>query len=269
MSTIAFQDSFSQKGLAGEPISDCVVIDAHTHLGPNYDFPYVDGSVDAMVRGMDHMGIDRAYVSAIPAIFGQAQYGNDIIIAAMRKFPNRIRGYMVTDVGYAEMITPELERCYAAGMRGVKILSYGSRPGLDYDHPNYERVYAFANERGLPLLAHCWGHELEQLEPLYEKYPRINWIMAHTGSAMFDRYMHVANTYPNVYLETCFSACSRGLIEHIVAEAPLHKILWGTDQVFMSATHQLGRVLFAKISPAAKCAILGANAAHVLEGEAS
>ena len=62
------------------------------------------------------------------------------------------------------------------------------------------------------------------------------------------------------YLETCLSTCPRGLIEELVGSVPLHKIVWGTDQLFLSATQQIGRMLFARISEEQKRAILGENA---------
>jgi len=259
------EDCFTRCGMAGAPLTDHLVIDAHAHLDTTSGFPYLDGGPDGLVTAMDRMGIRRSYVSSTWAIYGQDRRGNDHIIEAVQRYPERIRGYMVGNVGYPDTIWPELERCYAAGLRAVKIWSYGNRAGLPYDHPNYEAIFQFAEEKGLPILAHTWGNELDQLDVAFNKYPRIRWIMAHTGSQDLHKYVRVANVYPHVYLETCFSRCPRGLIEQLVAEVPLHKILWGSDTVFMSGANQLGRVLFARITPEQKQAILGENAARALE----
>ena len=43
----------------------------------------------------------------------------------------------------------------------------------------------------------------------------------------------------------------------------MDKIVWGTDIVFMSGEQQLGKILFAGISPEDKVKILGANALRI------
>lgn len=258
------EDYFTTCGKTGTPLTDCLVIDAHGHLGQNTSFPYVNSTPASLVKAMDRLGIDRVYVSSTWAVYGLARPGNDQVLAAVRCYPNRIHGYMALAVGYPDTILPEMERCYEAGLRAVKIWSYGVRKGLQYDHPNYKIIFQFANEQRLPILAHTWGSELDQLENAFKKYDKINWVLAHTGSNDLPKYIRAANEYDHVYLETCLSSCPRGLIEQLVSEVPLAKIIWGSDQLFINAAHQLGRVLFAKITPDQKQAILGENAARVL-----
>ena len=110
------------------------------------------------------------------------------------------------------------------------------------------------------LLAHTWGDELDQLARPFQEYPRIRWLLAHTGSKDLPKYIRMAQEFERVYLETSFSLCPRGLLEKLVSEVPLHKLVWGSDQLFLNATHQLGRILFSQITPEQKRAILGKNA---------
>ncbi len=170
----------------------------------------------------------------------------------------------MADVGYPERILPEFERCLDAGFIGVKIWSYGAKPGLRYDHPNYRPVFEFASTHHLPILAHTWGDELDQLEPAINTYPAVTWLMAHTASTQKAKYIRFARQYPNVYLELCYSPSPRGLIESLVAENLADKLIFGSDSVFMGAAQQLGRVLFAQISPRDKSKILSQNAIRAL-----
>ena len=260
----AAEDAFTAAGRAGEPLRDCLVIDAHGHLGPINKFPYVESTPESLIWAMDRLGIDQTWVSSTWAAYENPERaGNDYVLAAQRAFPGRIFAYMALRVGHPENLIAEMERCCEAGVRAVKIFD---PEGLPYNHPHYDDLYAFANERALPILAHTWGFELEHLQPAFDKYDRIKWMLAHTGSAEEDRYLALANDYPHVYLETCFSLAPRGLMERLVAAVPLEKILWGSDQLFMSAAHQIGRVLFAQITPEQKRAILGENAARILGG---
>ena len=255
---------FAEAGFAGKPIDHALVIDAHGHLGTLPMLPIIDTTLESAVASLDRMGIDLFCVSSMPAIFGDAVRGNRIVEAAIQKYPDRFFGYMVVDAGYPEKIIPELERCLAAGFKGVKVWSYGAKPGLPYDHPNYRPVFEFANAHKLPVLAHTWGGELDQLEPYIRSCPNIHWLMAHTGSAQKEKYIRFGKEYPTVFLELCFSPCPRGLVEELVEQGLADKLVWGSDAIFMGAAQQLGRVLFAQISDADKEKILGLNAKRAL-----
>ena len=259
-------DLFVQKGLAGQPIDHCLVIDAHGHLGENPFFPIFDTDPASMVASMDRMGVNAIWVSALPAIYGSyADRGNAIIEAAIHQYPGRIYGYAVVDIGYPARIIPTLERCLRAGFTGLKIYSpVANIPAPSYASANYAPVYEFANAHQLPVLAHTWGKELDDLEPWVKRYPNVNFLMAHTGSAQLDKYIRLGKEYPNVFLELCFSSCPRGLVERLVHEGLADKTIWGSDAFFMSATQQIGRVLFARVSPEDKEKILGLNAKRAL-----
>ncbi len=262
---VSAADSFAARGFAGQPIDHCLVVDAHAHLGPIPGFPCVDPSLDALVEHLDALGVDVFCPSAVPGIMGYARRGNDIVIDATRRYPKRIFGYMMADIGYPDRITPELERCLEAGLRAVKIWSYGSIPGHPYDHPNYVKIYEFARQHGLPVLAHTFSvDELAQLEKRIVDYPTVDFMLAHAGAADRERYVELASEHANVYLETCMSASPRGLVEYFVGQGLAPKVLWGSDAPFMGEEQQLGRVLFAQISEADKRMILGQNAARVL-----
>lgn len=243
------------------------IIDAHAHLGPDASSPAVTHDLARIVAGMDRLGVRMMCVSAMPALYGDAARGNRLVEAAIQRYPQRFFGYMCADIGYPERILPELTRCLSAGFRGVKVWSYGARPGLPYNHENYQPVFAFAAKHRLPVLAHTWGGELIQLEPLARQYPQVNWLLAHTGSTMKAEYIRLGQTYPNVYLELCLSTCPRGLIEELVAAGLEDKLLWGSDAIFMDAAQQLGRVVFAGIAPTQKAKILGLNAMWAFRDE--
>jgi len=258
-------DAFASRAFAGQPLDHCLVIDAHAHLGENPNTAVPDTSLATLVAHMDRMGIAVVCCSATMAIFNAARRGNDIVIEAVRRYPSRFFGYMAADVGYPDTVTPELERCLAAGLRGVKIYSHSIHRGFEYADPVYRPALEFANAHGLPVLAHTFSvKELTDLEPSFGRYGRVRFILAHTGSCGVEHYVRLARTYENVYIETCLSMCLRGLFETLVAEGVTDKVLWGTDQYFMDASQQLGRVVFAQIPEDAKRKILGANAARAL-----
>jgi predicted TIM-barrel fold metal-dependent hydrolase len=258
-------DGFTENGFSGQPLDHCLVVDAHGHLSENPNVPLPDTSLETLIARMDRMGVDVFCCSAIAAIYNQARLGNDQVIAAVRRYPKRFFGYTAVDVGYPQRVIPELERCLAAGLRGVKIYSHSIHNGFEYADPVFQPVFEFANARALPLLAHTFSvKELNDLEQQVAGYPRVRFIMAHTGSCGAAPYVRLAKTYENVYIETCFSVCPRGLFETLVAEGVTGKVLWGSDAYFMDESQQLGRVLFAQIPEDAKRKILGENARRAL-----
>ena len=249
---------------AGQPLSGCRVIDTHGHLGEDLALAYVTQAFEPLVAQMDRMGVEMTAVSSLQALLGDAAGGHRTIAAALHRYPDRFFGYMSPDIGYPERIRPEFERCLTTGFRGIKIFQGGGRPGLPYNHPHYRLVYEFAAEHRLPILAHTWGSELEQLEPALKTYPEINFLFAHTGSMMLPEYIRLGRTYPNAFLELCFSACPRNLVENLVAVGLEDKVVWGSDVIFMDSTQQIGRVIFAKIPYETKLKIIGLNAIHAL-----
>ncbi len=257
-------DLFHQAGREGHSLAGELLIDAHAHIGHSPDFPILQPTAKALIASMDRIGIQLTCVSSLPAIFGDAERGNAVLAAAIRDYPDRIFGYQVVDVGYPEKVEQQLAEGKEAGFRGVKVWSYGARPGLPYNHSNYEPVFAYANEHALPVLAHVFGPELDELEGHIRRFPRIRWLLAHVGSAELEKYMHFARNYPTVYVELCLSSCPRGLVEHLVTAGLEDKVVWGSDAVFLDQASQCGRVLFAQISVEAKRKVLGLNAQYVL-----
>jgi predicted TIM-barrel fold metal-dependent hydrolase len=256
-------DTFEIKAFSGKPIDNCMVVDAHGHIGECCHFPLYDASLESIIETMDRIGIDIFCASPHLVLSPYAKEGNDILIEAIRQYPKRIFGYMTANIGCSDSVLPELERCFNAGLRAVKIHSHN----VPYSHPNYDILYQFANSNHLPILAHTWGSELKDIEKNFNKYKKINFILAHAGATDKENYARVSKEYHNVYLETCFSQCPRGLIEYFVKSELSDKILWGSDMTFMSAEHQVGRVIFADISETDKIKILGLNAINVLKIE--
>lgn len=257
-------DPFFAAARSGRPVEGRQVIDSHTHLGHGPDFPLIRPTPEALVASMDRLGIAFSCVSAIPAIYGDAEHGNSLVEQALREHPGRFFGYFVSDVGYPEKAARQLESAVARGFRGLKVWSYGARPGLPYDHPNYDQLFDFANRHRMPVLAHVFGPEMDELAGRFERFPDIRWLLAHVGSAEWDKYIRAARRYPSVFVELCLSSCPRGLVEQLVAEGLEDKTVWGSDAPFLDQASQFGRVAFAQIPLAAKRKILRDNALRVL-----
>lgn len=254
-------DPFFACGLTGAPVRHAFVMDSHCHLGTISRMRMLDSSAESLVRAMDRMGVDKAVATACPACAdGLITLGNDMVIDAVRRFPDRLLGYFSVNPLYPREAARELERCREAGLHAIKV---HNAQGTRYSHPSYSLVWEFAAAHRLPVLAHTWGTPMAELEDAVTRHPGITWILAHGGSVTPEAYVQALRQHPNVYMDMVYSRCPRGAVEWFVAQGLEDRLLWGTDIAFLNGPGQLGRILFAKITPVQKEKILGRNARRV------
>ena len=256
------EDRFTSRARRGLPLEGFVV-DIHMHVGEHAGFPILDyRDLDLLVHEMDRHGVDVGGIAATPACLGGSEEGgNAMVLEALRRHPDRFFGWVGVNPHYPDSMRQELQRCYEAGCRGLKL---HDGVGLPYDHRNYRLALNFAAERGLRVLVHTWGAQLDQLETYFKDYPTLRWSLAHAGCSDPEKYVRMAKSYDSVYLDICFSKSPRGLVEYFVEQGVAGKLMFSSDCYFMGVAQQLGRVVFAKITADEKALILGENARRFL-----
>ena len=247
--------------LNGKPVGVDGVIDMHTHLGSWIHFPMAGGCADDLVEEMDRTGIEKSFASHLACLTAEPRWGNDQVIDAITRFPDRLLGYAVCWPVTKELGIDEIRRCLDAGMRGMKM---HSSSGVPYVHDGYRPVWELADERKLPVLLHTWG-DMADYQEIFDRYPNVPILLGHAGCTNEQLYVDFARRYPNVHLELCHSAARYGIIEYLVREVGAERILYGSDAAVHSFGHQLGRVVFADISQEDKRLILATNARSLLD----
>ena len=246
-------------GRTGRCLSDVPVLDAHAHIGR---FAVIEGPpLATQVQEMDRIGIDTAIISSVEGIFGDIVRGNDDVADAAARYPGRFLGYCHVSAQYPELLVPELERCFANPVfKGIKVYQVGTR----YDHELFDAVWAFARERGIPVLAHTWGGDVTGLDRVAERHADVPFLIGHSGSGYtYQAYIDLAKRAPNLYLDLTYSREHTNMIEHFVEQIGVDRLVWGTDAPTFSMSHQIGKVLFARIPDKAKCRILHDTAARL------
>ena len=243
----------------GRALRDVPVFDAHAHVGRQANVAYPP--LERQVEEMDRLGVDMAAVSSMLALSGEFRRGNDQVADAIRRFGGRFIGYCHVSANYPELILPELERCFAVeGFRGVKVYQVG----CPFDDPAFDPVWAFAKERGAPVLAHTWGGDLTGLDVAAERNPDVSFLVAHAGSGFaYKAYLAAAQRVANIYLDLTYSREHTNMIEHIVEQLGPDRIVWGSDAPCFSMSHQLSKILFARIPEDAKRKIIHDTAARL------
>jgi predicted TIM-barrel fold metal-dependent hydrolase len=247
------------KGLAqqGRTLDGELVIDAHTHLGLMNLYALPRGAVPDVVAHMDRLGIDRACTFGFAGVSSDFEYGNDVIIDAVARYPDRFVGFATLHAQYPGEAVAELERCRRRGLRGIKLIaSYQRCPTTD---ERLAPAYAYAHENHLMMLNHDWGSP-DRLDELAERYPNACFINGHIrhdcGEVLRER--------PNVYQCTCAALMWRD-VERLFEACPLEKIVYGSDLIDLDGPFGLGPILFARIPDDAKRSILGLNMQRVLD----
>jgi uncharacterized protein len=259
--------NIQEKIKRGLPLDDYLIIDCHNHIGCWAPF-YVPegGTAESMLGSMNNLGIDKVFVTAHAAIGPDYRFGNDIVIDAVTKYPDRFMGYVTINPNYPEDIDNEFKRCFAVeGMRGIKL--HPSMHGCSIDYKNNRRAFEVANEKKFPILIHVWGRgDVAIIDRLAAQYPAAQFIMGHSGAdqkAMEDAVL-VSNRRSNTYLDLAVSFAFQGNVEWFVKEAGAKKVLFGSDMPFYDPRHTFGRVALADISDEEKRDILGLNMKRIL-----
>lgn len=251
----------------GLPINDFKIYDCHNHLGRWHAF-YIagEGTIEQMVNCMDMTGIDKVFITAHSSIGPDYIYGNDLVIDALNKFPNRVWGYVTVNPNYPDDMDHELKRCFAHdGFKGIKL--HPGCHGRPIDYFEYEPAFRYADDNKLPMLIHVWGAgDVNAVDHLSAEYPNCKFIMGHFGADVpgMTRAIDLINKRDNVYGDTALSSALEGQIEWLASETNTKKILFGTDMPFLDPRPTLGRIALADLPDEVKLDIFGRNLATLM-----
>jgi uncharacterized protein len=241
------------------------VIDFHGHVGRWERYGMLDEPAH-MLHAMEAAGVDRSCVFNI--FHPDGTTGNDLTARFVAQHPDRFIGFAYVSPLMPERMLPELARAMdALGFAAIKL--YPPSTPWALNEPPWEPIYRFANARGLAIIFHTGG-EAQSLPKLVgeiaPRYPRANFVMGHAGNTPAERGQAIAaaQAHPNVYLETASTFRTPGVIEQLVNEAGADRVLYGSDIPLMDPRPQLGKIITASISAAAKRQILGENARRLL-----
>ncbi|HIC87933.1 MAG TPA: hypothetical protein EYP04_00800 [Anaerolineae bacterium] len=251
----------------GEPLRDIIILDGHAHLGEWPGFFINKPDAGSMVEVMDRIGVQAAIVSANAALSSNPEYGNQMVLQAVRDYPGRILGYVVANPHYAEDMAESLNRYLdEPGMVGIKL-----HPECHDDYPllgpRYELAWAIATERHVPVLFHTYfgGDTLEDIAQLAQKYPGVPLLVGHMlQDKSLEAMAELANSFPNIYVDLSVPEIF-GVTEFFVeALDDVRKLIFGTDFPWGNCHFRVAAVIYARVPEETKRRILGENMAELL-----
>lgn len=209
-------------------VPDLRPFDAHTHIGAN-DPDGFRCSSDQLKEALERCD-SRAAVFPMHEPGGYAR-ANDEVLALARESDGQLVAFCRIDP-HDDPVT-ELERCLAAGARGLKLHPRAEQFAMG--EPAVADLFQVAHERRLPVIVHA-GRGIPALGQdvlaLAERFPGARVVLAHMGICDLGWIWRRAGSYPNLFFDTSFWSASDALA--LFALVPPGQILYGSDVPFGS-----------------------------------
>ena len=266
--SVAAPDPIFDDFLAGGPLTTADVVDCHSHLGPALYMQGADTDADSLVQYLDALGVGLACVSHSIAMVSDWQIGNTLLIDAVRLHPGRIFGYAFFNPRYPSSMPAELDRCIAAGLRGLK--AHPDFHQTPADAPAYDYLYERASEENRVILCHYGAGPGRYAgaalwKRVVDRFPRATYVMAHSlpGRGAVDLAVEYFGTRDNVFF--CLAnAFEPGVIEYAAERLGAERLLYGSDGCWGAMATRLGIVCSTRLDDTAKRLVLGGNMHRLL-----
>lgn len=175
------------------------------------------------------------------------QYIADIVARS----PTKFRGFAGCDPTQPEHMQELRRGIEVLGLSGVKIGPIYA--GIDPRDPRCDSLYAYCQERQLPIMMHC-GATYNSKAPLgfsrpwlwdevAIKYPNLKMVLAHAGHPFCEECLVVIRKHPNMYADISALYYRPWQFYNMLIAAQeykvTHKLLFGTDYPFAGAQESI------------------------------
>jgi uncharacterized protein len=204
------------------------LFDVHTHIGHN-DPDEFRCSTEQLLGGLQAAGA-RAIVFPMHEPGGYPP-ANDMVIAEAARSGGTLVPFCRLDP-HADPLG-EVERCLAAGARGIKLHPRAERFSLDT--PELAGVFELADERRLPVLVHA-GRGIPALGrhavEVCGRHPSLRLILAHAAISDLAWIWRAVDDHPNLYFDTAWWSASDLLA--MWSLVPPRNVLFASDAPYGS-----------------------------------
>ncbi len=250
-------------------------LDAHVHLGLSNDPPELN------VDFAERLGITRMFISK-PVTRGPGapedfRACNDVILKAMKKYPEKLTGMLTLNPQYPKESLEEIKRCTGEGMTGVKVY-YQVKINDPLFYPIIEKVA----EMKMIILMHAeaalgiGGYRMkydQKIKPMTSRpedfieaaarYPEAMFQYAHTGGGPDWEYACKALRHsPNVYVDVSGSNNENNMVEFAVNTLGVERVLFGSDNMYYQS---VGKIMDARLTEEQKRKIFFDNYKAILQ----
>ena len=257
-------------------------IDTHIHVNlSTIDQKVQDAYAEELIDYADRLGIMRMVISkpltslktkGTPEEFIAH---NNILIRAMKRFPDRFIGQFTLNVIYPKESLEEISRCVDQGMTGLKVY-YQVKLNDPLFYPILEKMIDL---KMITLMHACtipgrgghrpkYGNLLpnestpEDFVDVAKRYPEAMLQFAHIGGGGDWEYeCKILKDYPNIYVDTSGSNNEEGMIDFALKYLGEDRLLFGTDNCQYQG---VGKILASGLNESQKRKIFFENYNNIL-----
>ncbi len=245
-----------------------MIIDTHVHIGrgEKLDDTYqIDQSLAVVLEQMAESGIDKSCLMAVS--YEDYAPGNEEVRAAVAAHPDKLIGYVRTNLSNEEKALAEVRRCFEEyGFRGLKM-----HPALGDGFPT-RGLMDLLGEYGRPLLLHTEPdlQAIDAIEHLARAYPKVPVIFGHMGGfkAFWPGLVKLcaveAKQIDNLYLDTAFVFLHHWIRLAVDICGP-EKVLFASDGPVAHPGIAMKQIELCHFTDSENAAILGGNAKQLLD----
>ena len=237
-------------------------------------------TAEDLISAMDQAEISHAVVMGMgwtePEL---AREVNDYIIESVDRHRDRFTGFSAVNPAWAEQAVVEVERCAAAGIKGIGELHADTQEFDVTDSASLAPLMNAARRLNLPVIVHASepvGHEYpgkgrttpDKIYQFIKNFQENTIICAHWGGGLpfYALMPELPEVIRNVYFDMAASPFlyRAQVIPTVAGLVGANKILFGTDFPLIRPQRLLQQVQDSGLDQPAREAILGGNAARLL-----
>ncbi len=253
--------------------------DAHSHVG------FRPGHLEEILDFADRLGIEKMCISRpIMNYSGTEPEGpdevrkyNDIVINAVKRYPDRFIGYLTLNPRYQKESMEEISRCVDQGLSGYKGYTQ-----VKINDPLYYPIIERFIDLKMLIFMHAFcqlgmgGYRMkydigmvpntsipEDFVDIAKRYPEGTFQFAHIGGGGDWEYeCKMLKDYPNVYVDTSGSNNEEHMIDFAVKHLGEDRLFFGTDSSYYQG---VGKILASNLTESQKKKIFFDNYQSVLK----
>ncbi len=267
---------FSSSGNIMKEVMKYRKINTHEHVRP-------DISPGALIEVSDRLGIEKLVISSIVTEYSgksatpqEFRDCNDLVLKAMKQYPDRFLGQAFLNPVYGKESLEEIKRCMDQGMTGLKVYNQ-----VKINDPLFYPVIEKLIDLKMIILVHAFcglgmgGHRPkygntepntsipEDFAGVAKRYPEGMFQYAHLhGGGDWEYTCRILQDYPNVYADLSGSNNEADAVDFAVRYLGEDRLFFGTDG---SHFQGVGTILSSRLSDAQKEKIFFCNYNDVLK----
>lgn len=237
-------------------------------------------TAEDLIAAMDRDGVEVSLIVNYSwSTHELCEETNDYILESVNRYPERLYGFCAVSSCLDDKSLREIERCAAAGARGIGELRPDTKTFGFTDAESIKAFAAVLREYKLMVLMHASepvGHQYpgkgkatpDVLCRFVESLGDMTVICAHWGGGLpfYTLMPEVQRALENVYFDTAVSPFlySSGIYRQVANLVGAGKILFGSDYPVVSADRIIREINGTDLSPEDKELVLSGNAQELL-----